>query len=137
MTDLGPKGKKTFRQKMEEKKKNFDPSKVDVDEIERNTFRMSLVILLIGLFCLFNVEIGGSTFYVLMFVFILNAGLITWIIIRRIKKKRQIEQDAARAKAEKAAKEEAKKLAEAEGREIEQTKEEKLDDALDRIMNKK
>lgn len=52
--------------------------------IERNTFTLSLVLVLIGLMCLPNVEKDSSTWYVLIMVFVLNAVLLVWILARII-----------------------------------------------------
>ena len=72
---------------MSKKKKDRPESPLPIDKLERNTFTLSLVVLLLGLLCLPNVETGGDTWFVLMFVFALNVILIGWIasrIVRRI-----------------------------------------------------
>ena len=60
-----------------------------VDDMERNTFAISLAVVVIGLFCLPNVERGGSTWHVLMLVFGINAVLLIWILCRIINRRRQ------------------------------------------------
>ena len=60
-----------------------------VDSIERTSFTISLALVVIGLICLPYVEKGGSTWYVLMLVFSLNALLIIWIICRILLRRRR------------------------------------------------
>lgn len=68
----------------DEKKSKMPP------HLERNTLTISLFITVLGLICLPNVEWKGSTWYVLMLVFIGNAAIIIWVlarlIIRRMRK---------------------------------------------------
>ena len=72
---------------MSKKKKDRPESPFPIEKLERNSFTLSLVVLLLGLFCLPSVVTGGDTWFVLMFVFALNVILIGWIasrIVRRI-----------------------------------------------------
>lgn len=70
----------TPREEAKDQKKRDNP----LGNLERNTFTMSLVVTILGLICLPSVEKGGSTWYVLMFVFVLNGALLAWILIRII-----------------------------------------------------
>ena len=60
-----------------------------VDSIERTSFTISLALVMIGLICLPYVEKGGSTWYVLILVFGLNALLIIWILCRILLRRRR------------------------------------------------
>ena len=53
-----------------------------ISKIERNTLTLSLVVVILGLFCLPNIEKQGDTWYVLMLVFALNIVLLAWILYR-------------------------------------------------------
>ena len=60
-----------------------------VTDMERNTFTLSVAVVVIGLFCLPYVEKSGSTWYVLMLVFGINAVLLIWILCRIINRRRK------------------------------------------------
>ena len=79
---------------MSDKEKRGRAQSLPQDKLERNTLTLSIVIVILGLMCLPAVERGGSTWYVLMFVFIINAALLAWIlfrIVRRILRERRAE----------------------------------------------
>ena len=79
---------------MSEKEKRGRAPGLPQDKLERNTLTLSIVIVILGLMCLPSVERGGSTWYVLMFVFIINAALLAWILFRivhRILRERRAE----------------------------------------------
>lgn len=79
---------------MSEKEKRERAQGLPQDKLERNTLTLSIVIVILGLMCLPSVEQGGSTWYVLMFVFIINAALLAWILFRivhRILRERRAE----------------------------------------------
>ena len=79
---------------MSEKEKRERAQGLPQDKLERNTLTLSIVIVILGLMCLPSVEPGGSTWYVLMFVFIINAALLAWILFRighRILRERRAE----------------------------------------------
>lgn len=63
------------------------PNGLPPEKLERNTLTMSLVIVVLGLLCLPGVEKNGSTWYVLMIVFIINALLLAWILFRIIRRR--------------------------------------------------
>jgi len=77
----------------EEKQKRRDDGRgrrpFSIDDMERNTFALSLAIVLIGVICLPYIEKGGSTWYVLIMVFAINAVLLIWIIVRIINRRRK------------------------------------------------
>ncbi len=50
--------------------------------LERNTLTISILLSILGLICLPYVEWRGSTWYVLMLVFIGNAATIVWVLAR-------------------------------------------------------
>ena len=60
-----------------------------VDDMERNTFALSLAVVIIGLFCLPHVDRNGSTWYVLMLVFGINAVLLIWNLCRILNQRRK------------------------------------------------
>ena len=60
-----------------------------VSDMERTTFTLSLALVVIGLFCLPGVEKGGSTWYVLMLVFGINAVLLIWILCRILTRRKK------------------------------------------------
>lgn len=70
-------------------KKQRPANPLPIDKLERNTLTLSLVIILISLFCLPYIEKGGDTWYVLMLVFIINAALLLWIFLRIIHRMRR------------------------------------------------
>ena len=80
---------------MTRKKKERPESPLPIDKLERNTFTFSLLIVILGLFCLPNIEKGGDTWYVLWMVFAINIVLLAWIIgrivVRKIQEKRERE----------------------------------------------
>ena len=79
---------------MSDKEKRGRAEGLPQDKLERNTLTLSIVIVILGLMCLPSVEQGGSTWYVLMFVFIINAALLAWILFRivhRILRERRAE----------------------------------------------
>jgi Flp pilus assembly protein TadB len=57
--------------------------------LERNTLAISLLVVILGLICLPNVEWHGSTWYVLMIVFLGNAITIAWVLARLIVRRRK------------------------------------------------
>ncbi len=67
----------------EEKKEPKSPPHLD-----RNTLTISILVIILGLICLPYVEWKGSTWYVLMLVFIGNAGIIAWVVARAMKRRR-------------------------------------------------
>ena len=67
----------------EEKRKQGPPN------LERNTLTISILVVVLGLICLPNVERYGSTWYVLMLVFLVNAVIIAWVIGRLIARRRR------------------------------------------------
>ncbi len=81
MSDKGP-------QEGGEKKAGRPARRFSVTDMERTTFTMSIAMVLIGLFCLPHVEKQGSSWYVLMLVFGINAVLLIWILIRIIRRRR-------------------------------------------------
>lgn len=70
------------REKRQEQKKSMTPP-----NLERNTLAISLLVVILGLICLPNVEKHGSTWYVLMLVFLVNAVIILWVLARLIARK--------------------------------------------------
>ena len=60
-----------------------------VSDMERTTFTISLAVVVIGLFCLPNVEKGGSSWHVLMLVYGINAVLLIWILCRILNRRRK------------------------------------------------
>lgn len=56
--------------------------------LERNTLTISILMIILGLICLPYVEWKGSTWYVLMLVFIGNAAIIGWVVARAVKRRR-------------------------------------------------
>lgn len=71
---------------MSKPKKEKPASPLPLDKLERNTFTLSVLVVLIGLFCLPHVEQGGDTFYVLLLVFLLNALLLFWVVSRIVRR---------------------------------------------------
>ena len=61
--------------------------------LERNTLTVSILVTILGLICLPNVEWKGSTWYVLMLVFIGNAAIIIWVLARLFLRKRRGERE--------------------------------------------
>lgn len=59
------------------------------EKIERNSFTLSLVLLLLSLFCLFIVQPQSASWYVLILVISLNAALLFIILYRIFKRKRE------------------------------------------------
>lgn len=78
---------------MTHKKKERPESPLPIDKLERNTFTFSILVIIIGLFCLPNIEKGGDTWYVLLMVFAINVLLLAWIIgrivVRKIRDERE------------------------------------------------
>ena len=78
---------------MTRKKKARPESPLPIDKLERNTFTFSILVIIIGLFCLPNIEKGGDTWYVLLMVFAINVALLAWIIgrivVRKIRDERE------------------------------------------------
>ena len=70
-------------------KKGTARRRFSVDSMERTSFTISLALVVIGLICLPYVEKGGSTWYVLIMVFALNALLIFWILCRLLMRRRR------------------------------------------------
>ena len=76
------------REKEPEQKKAMTPP-----NLERNTLAISLMVVILGLICVPNVEKYGSTWYVLMFVFLVNAVIILWVLARLISRKVRAEKN--------------------------------------------
>lgn len=75
------------------KNKNTLPENFNIKEMEKNTLRLSLVIVLISVYCLFYVSTGSETWYVVIIVLALNAVLISWVLVRIILRKRKEKQE--------------------------------------------
>ncbi len=70
------------------KNKNTLPENFNIKDMEKNTLRLSLVIVLISVYCLFYVPAGSETWYVVIIVLALNAVLIAWVLARIILRKK-------------------------------------------------
>lgn len=79
---------------MTRKNKERSASPLPMDKLERNTLTLSLVIVVLGLFCLPNIPQGGDTWYVLLMVFAINAVLLAWIIGRIVVRKIRDDRDS-------------------------------------------